>query len=83
MGDYVSPDEEKPLWHHVIKLKSQQDIIGVFGRTAEIKPKDGSASVSYFVSLGFFLNNCENPRLQKMSHDLGPPKVVFKEKTVI
>lgn len=82
MGEYVNPPENKPLWHHAIKLTNKQDLIGVFGRTAYAKPANGSQKFSYFVTLGFFVNNCENPRLAKLSHEAGPPKIVVDQQTI-
>ena len=76
VGDFVNPPDNKPLWHHVTRFPVGEDIIGVFGRTENTNPLDGSAPATHFVSLGFFMNRCENPRLKKISHEVGPPVVI-------
>lgn len=82
MGDYVNPPTKKPLWHHVINIESGQDIIGVFGRVEDSKPKDGGVPSSHFISIGFFVNKCDNPQLEKISHDRGPPADIQKKMAI-
>lgn len=68
LGEYELPDGQKPLWHHVINVGGSHEIIGAYGRTYEIESKNNGAPASHFVSLGFFINKCANPRLEKLAH---------------